>query len=49
MAETIRVEIVLPATPCRVCEAWLDSEEHGAFTVGDHYFQPMTEYFAGAG
>jgi len=32
MSESIRISIVLPATPERIYHVWLDSDEHGHFT-----------------
>jgi uncharacterized protein YndB with AHSA1/START domain len=34
MPESFEVEVVLPASPRRVYEAWLSGKEHGAFTGG---------------
>ena len=34
MLESIRVSTVLPASPRRIYEAWLASDEHAAFTGG---------------
>ncbi len=40
MAESIRVETVLPAPAQRIYEAWLDAEEHGEFTGGEAEIDP---------
>lgn len=38
--EELEVSAVLPATAERIYEAWLDGEEHGAFTVGKATCEP---------
>ncbi|MBI4338490.1 MAG: SRPBCC domain-containing protein [Chloroflexi bacterium] len=40
MPESIRVSAVLPATPQRIYEAWLDSRQHGSFTGGAAEIDP---------
>jgi len=32
MSEKLELSIILPASPGRIYQAWLDGEEHGAFT-----------------
>ncbi|MBI4202481.1 MAG: SRPBCC domain-containing protein, partial [Chloroflexi bacterium] len=34
MPESIKLSAVIPATPERIYQAWLDSREHAAFTGG---------------
>jgi uncharacterized protein YndB with AHSA1/START domain len=38
--ESIRVSAVIPATPDRIYEAWLDAEQHSAFTGGRATIEP---------
>ncbi len=38
--DSIRVAAVLPASPARIYEAWLDAALHGAMTEGDATAEP---------
>jgi len=40
MSESIRVSAVLPATPERIYQAWLDSEAHSALTGSSAQIEP---------
>jgi activator of HSP90 ATPase len=41
MAESLRLETTLPASPRRIYEAWLDSKEHAAFSGGIAKINPV--------
>jgi len=40
MPETVKVSAVLPASPKRVYQAWMSSQEHGKFTGGKAVIDP---------
>lgn len=40
MPQSFRISAVIPATPQRIYNAWLDSKEHSAFTGGNAVVDP---------
>jgi activator of HSP90 ATPase len=41
MLENIEISILLPLSAERIYKAWLDSDEHGAFTGGEGEIEPF--------